>query len=109
MKNDRLGNQNEKRSDASGEPYFSKVKIAELLIALVGIVLGLLYLYTTAVPLELLLPAYCVFMTAIPILKFIQIRRGERKNISEWLSAFVWIILDIAVIAGTVIYFVKLR
>jgi len=83
------------------------LKVAELVICLFAVVLGLVYLNTEWIPLAVLLPIYAAFFTAIPILRLTEAKQRGMKGLVPYLPALCSLLLAAAVIAACVVYFVK--
>ena len=91
----------------NNQPNNMKFKLAELVICMVSLVLGLIYLNTDWIPLAVLLPVYAMFFTAIPVLKLIEARKNGAKGVIAILPALCYLLLALAVIGATVVYFAK--
>lgn len=83
-----------------------KLKIAEIVICLVAVLLGLLYLNTDWIHLGVLLPLYAVFFTAIPVLRIVDVRQSGRKGLIAILPAIFYLLIALVVIVAAVTYFV---
>lgn len=92
---------------AQGVQPFTRYKVIELCVCALAVVLGLLYLYTDMVTLNVLLPLYSVFFCAIASLRYLDTRANGLKGFAAMLPVICWTILAIAVIAATVTYFVQ--
>lgn len=84
-----------------------KLKIAEIVICLIAVILGLIYLNTTWIPLGVLLPVYAVLFAAIPVLRLIDARNSGNRGLIGILPALCYLLLALVVIAAAVVYFVK--
>ena len=82
------------------------MKLAELVICMVAVILGLIYLNTDWIPLSVLLPVYAVFFTAVPVLRLIDMKRNGGKGIALLFPAICYLLLSVVVIAAAVVYFV---
>ncbi len=85
----------------------TKFKLAELVISVFALILGLVYLNTDWIPTAVLLPIYAVFFTALPVLRLIEARKNGAKGLIAVLPSLFYLIIALVVIAATVIYFVK--
>ncbi len=92
--------------DAQGVKLPGKYQIAELVICLVAVVLGILYLKWRLVPLSILLPLYTAGFAGITALRFCDLRAKGEKRFVAHIPAIGWIILTIAVLLATALYFV---
>lgn len=111
MKNDKTKNTAkeipETLSVAPGVKPFTKYRVIELIVCAVAVVLGLLYLYTDIVVLELLLPLYAVFFCAIAVLRYLDTKELGMKGFVSMLPVGCWAFLAVAVIVATVTYFLQ--
>lgn len=85
----------------------TKFKLAELVISVFALILGLVYLNTDWIPTAVLLPIYAVFFTVLPILRLVEARKNGAKGLIAVLPSLFYLIIALVVIAATVIYFVK--
>ena len=85
----------------------TKFKLAELVISVIALILGLVYLNTDWISTSVLLPIYAVFFTALPGLRLIEARKNGAKGLIAVLPSLFYLIIALVVIAATVIYFVK--
>ncbi len=84
-------------------------KAAEMLLCAVAIILGLLYLYTDIITLDLLLPIFSFGMAVITLLRYLDTkvvgkRNGKTAKLSYLPTAFA-AILTLFVIGATLVYF----
>lgn len=84
---------------------FTPYRAAELCLCALAVVLGLLYLYTTLLPLAVLLPLHCLILLAITLLRVREHRKRGEKGGLHWLSILGWAILTGVVIVATAVYF----
>ncbi len=93
---------------APGTKPFTRYKVAELILCLLAVILGLLYLYTDPkiVPLDVLMPAYAAIFWIIIPLRLKDAKVLGTKGAARFLSVVVWVILALAVTAATAVYFI---
>lgn len=84
-----------------------KFRAAELIICLIAVILGIIYLNTELISLDVLLPVYAVFFTALPVLRLMEARWSGNTKFVAVLPALCYLFLALVVIAATIIYFVK--
>ena len=91
-----------------GTKPFTRYKVAELILCLLAVILGLLYLYTDPkiVPLDVLMPAYTAIFWIIIPLRLKDAKVLGTKGAARFLSVVVWVILALAVTAATAVYFI---
>ena len=91
-----------------GTKPFTRYKVAELILCLLAVILGLLYLYTDPkiVPLDVLMPAYAAIFWIIIPLRLKDAKVLGTKGAARFLSVVVWVILALAVTAATAVYFI---
>ena len=91
-----------------GTKPFTRYKVAELILCLLAVILGLLYLYTDPkiVPLDVLMPAYAAIFWIIIPLRLKDAKVLGTKGAARVLSVVVWVILALAVTAATAVYFI---
>ncbi len=85
----------------------TKLKTVQIVISGAAVILGLIYLNTAWIPLSVLLPIYAVLFTALPVLQIIDAKKQGSKGVIAILPALCYLLLAAAVVAATVIYFVK--
>lgn len=85
---------------------FTRYKIVELAICAAAVIAGLLYLYAKIIPLGVLLPVFSVCFCAVAVLRYLDARATGTKGFVLVLSAVLWGVLALTVVAATVIYFV---
>ncbi len=85
----------------------TKLKTVQILVSGIAVILGLIYLNTEWIPLSTLLPVFAVLFTALPILQIIDIKQQGLKGILPLLPPLCYLLLAMAVIAATIIYFVR--
>ena len=85
----------------------TKFKLAELVISVIALILGLVYLNTDWISTSVLLPIYAVFFTALPVLRLIEARKNGAKGLIAVLPSLFYLLIALVVIAATVIYFVQ--
>ncbi len=98
---DRDGQRNGQQKGGGG------FRLAELVICLAAVLLGIVYLNTTWLPLGVLLPIYAVFFTALPVLRLLEARKNGSTGVLALLPAVCYLLLSFVVIGATVLYFVK--
>jgi hypothetical protein len=84
-----------------------KFKIAEIVIGLTAVILGLLYLNTDWISMGVLCPIYAVLFAAIPVLRLIEAKKNGSKGFLVFLPTLCYLLIAFVVIAAAVIYFVK--
>ncbi|MBQ3637469.1 MAG: hypothetical protein II953_03830 [Clostridia bacterium] len=91
-----------------GTKPFTRYKVAELILCLLAVILGLLYLYTDPkiVPLDVLMPAYAAIFWIIIPLRLKDAKVLGTKGAARFFSVVVWVILALAVTAATAVYFI---
>ncbi len=99
------GNPDQTPFSIPGVRPFTPYRTAELCLCALAVVLGLLYLYTSLIPLPVLLPLYCLLLLTITVLRIWEQRKRKEKGGSHWLSILGWSILTTAVIVATAVYF----
>lgn len=82
-------------------------RIAELVICVIAVALGIIYLNTELVSLSFLLPLYAVLFTALPVLRLIEAKRSGNTKLMAILPSLCYLLLAVVVIAATIVYFVK--
>ncbi len=93
------------QSPLLGVRPFTPYRTAELCLCALAVVLGLLYLYTTLLPLAVLLPLYCLILLTITLLRVWEHHKRGEKGGFHWLSILGWAILTCAVMVATAVYF----
>ncbi|MGN1408905.1 MAG: hypothetical protein ACI4XJ_01890 [Eubacteriales bacterium] len=66
--------QGEKFNSAPGIKPFTKFRAVEMVLCAAAVVIGLLYLYTDAVTLSVLLPCYSVGMAVITVMRYFDMK-----------------------------------
>ena len=91
-----------------GTKPFTRYKVAELILCLLAVILGLLYLYTDPkiVPLDVLMPAYAAIFWIIIPLRLKDAKVLGTKGAARFFAVVVWVILALAVTAATAVYFI---
>ena len=91
-----------------GTKPFTRYKVAELILCLLAVILGLFSLYTDPkiVPLNVLMPAYAAIFWIIIPLRLKDAKVLGTKGAARFLSVVVWVILALAVTAATAVYFI---
>lgn len=84
-----------------------KFRAGELVICLAAVILGVIYLNTELISLDVLLPVYAVFFTSLPVLRLIEAKRNGNTKFIAVLPALCYLFLALVVIAATIIYFIK--
>lgn len=87
---------------------FTVYKFIELGVCLVAVIVGVLYLYAKVIPLTVLFPVFALCFAAIPVLRFLDIKKRGAKGFAEYLPAYAWAAMALITIVALVIYFVKL-
>ena len=85
----------------------SKFRLAEMGICLAAVLFGVVYLYTDWISLSVLLPVYAVFFSALPVLRLAEAKKNGNTGFLAVLPAVCGILLALAVIGATVLYFVQ--
>ena len=83
----------------------SPLTVADLCLCAIAILLGLLYLNTTWIPLSVLLPAYIVIFSLIPILRLFDAKKKQTKGLAAWIPVIGWFLMDAIVIVAACAYF----
>ena len=83
-----------------------RFRLAELVICLIAVILGVIYLKTEWISLDFLLPVYAVFFTALPVLRIAEAKAVGNMNFIAILPALCYLLLALVVIIATVTYFV---
>ena len=106
-------NQNPNRNEkdelpkvAQGTRPFTKYKIIELAVCLLAVILGLLYLYTDTLSLDILLPIYAVCFCAIVPLRYLDQKANGLHGGWAMLSVILWALLALVVVVSTAVYFI---
>ncbi len=85
------------------KPIFTKYRLAEVILCLVVVLLGVLYLYTELVSLWVLLPLFLAAFTAVPILRYKDEKargiHGPALGISVAIAALPAIVVGAALLA----------
>lgn len=85
----------------------SPFKIAEMCIYLVALILGFMFLYSSAIPISVLLPVYTLCLAAGAVLRFTDLsKNGDRKFIS-YIPPVLISVLAAALAVVTVMMFTK--
>ncbi|MBE6626537.1 MAG: hypothetical protein E7628_05085 [Ruminococcaceae bacterium] len=109
MKNtDNRNNGEEKLSLVPGTKPFTVYKFIELGVCLVAVLVGVLYLYAKIIPLTVLFPAFAICFAAIPVLRFLDIKKRGGKGFAEYLPAFAWAVMAGIAIVALISYFIQL-
>lgn len=87
------------------QPNNTRFRLAELVICLIAVVLGILYLYPKLIPLSVLLPLYAVFFLALAALRLWETKRTGQKGFAAYLPAIASLILAFAVLAAAILFF----
>ena len=97
----------EKLNPIPGLKPFTKFKWIEMGICLFAVIIGVLYLTTGIIPLYVLLPLYFVCFAAIPVLRYIDIKKSGEKGFASYLPFFMWVLMAALVLVATILYFTK--
>ena len=109
MKNtDNRNNGEEKLSLVPGTKPFTVYKFIELGVCLVAVLVGVLYLYAKIIPLTVLFPAFAICFAAIPVLRFLDIKKRGASGFAEYLPTIAWAGFATAAIIALIAYFTKL-
>ncbi len=110
MKNtdNRNNGEQEKWSIAPNTKPFTKYKFIELGVCLLAVAVGILYLYAKIIPLTVLFPVFAMCFAAIPVLRFLDIKKRGGRGFAEYLPAFAWTVMAIVTIVALVVYYVQL-
>ncbi len=84
---------------------FTRYVAAEMVLCLIAVVMGLLYLYTDKVTLDVLLPAFTIGMAAITVLRYLDGKACQRKGFIGNISVLFSALLTLLVAFVTFIYF----
>ncbi len=110
MKNtDNRNNGEEKWSLVPGTKPFTVYKFIELGVCLVAVLVGVLYLYAKIIPLTVLFPAFVLCLAAIPVLRFLDIKKRGASGFAEYLPAIAWTALAGVTIVALITYFIQLQ
>ena len=91
---------------AQGTHPFTIYKIIELSVCLLAVILGLLYLYTSVMPLGVLLPLYAVCFCAVVPLRYLNQKANGVTGGWAMLSVALWGVLAAVVVMATAVYFI---
>lgn len=87
---------------------FTVFKFIELGVCLVAVIVGVLYLYAKAIPLTVLFPVFAACFAAIPVLRFLDIKKRGAKGFAEYLPAFAWAVMAVITVVALIVYYVQL-
>lgn len=85
--------------------YLTGYRLAEIVLCLVVILVGVLYLYTDLVSLWLLLPVFLAVFIAIPVLRYLDERKRGIKGMALGLSVGIAALPAVVVIIAIIAYF----
>lgn len=85
---------------------FTKFKAIEMAVCCFAVIIGLLYLYTSLIPLGVLMPLFSAAFVTLPVLRYLDSKACGVKGTPLIITTIAWSILALAVIAATVYYFV---
>ena len=85
--------------------YLTGYRLAEIVLCLVVILVGVLYLYTDMVSLWLLLPVFLAVFIAIPVLRYLDERKRGVKGMALGLSVGIAALPAVVVIIAIIAYF----
>ncbi len=109
MKNtDNRNNGEEKWDLIPGTKPFTVYKLIEMGVCLVAVLVGVLYLYAKVIPLTVLFPVFALCFAAIPVLRFLDIKKRGARGFAEYLPAFAWAVTAVITIAALTAYFLQL-
>ena len=98
----------EQWSIAPNTKPFTVYKFIELGVCLLAVIVGVLYLYAKVIPLTVLFPVFALCFGAIPVLRFLDIKKRGATGFAEYLPAFAWAVMAVITIVALVLYFVKM-
>lgn len=84
---------------------FTKYVAAEMVLCIVAVVMGLLYLYTDTITLDVLLPAFTIGMAVITVLRYLDGKACKRQGFIGNISVLFSALLTLLVAFVTFIYF----
>lgn len=88
----------DKFNSAPGIKPFTKFRAVEMVLCAAAVVMGLLYLYTDAVTLNVLLPCYSVGMAVITVMRYFDMKAANNTNTSVDTNTGVGFIAKLPVI-----------
>jgi len=91
----------------SSSPLFTGYRVAECIVCLMVILVGVLYLKTDWISLGFLLPVFFVSFGAIPVLRWLDERARGIRGPALWLSVFVAALPVAVVTAAVTVYFLQ--
>lgn len=86
---------------------FTKYRLAEIVLCALAVIAGLLYLYTSLMPLSVLLPAYSLGLGVITVLRYLDMKKSGGKGFAYMIPVLFSGLLTLLIIAVTVLYFTK--
>ena len=90
-----------------GVKPFTKYRLAEVILCALAVVGGLLYLYTSLMPISVLLPAYTVGLGVITALRYLDMKKSGGKGAAYLIPVAFSGLLTILIAVVTVMYFTK--
>ena len=84
---------------------FTKYRAVEMALCLAAIVMGLLYLYTSAVTLGVLLPSFTAGMAVITLMRYLDAKKSGGRGFIAYIPTVFSALLTVLVAAVTVVYF----
>lgn len=98
--------QAEKIFSADNTPLkVSGYRLAEMAIYLVALVLGALFIYTSAISVDIILPLYALFLIAGAVLRFIDLRKSEKPPVLHYFLAGLEGVLGVVLLVVTLMRF----
>ena len=86
-------------------PVFTGYRLAECMVCLAVILLGVLYLKTDLLSLWILLPVFLAAFIAIPVLRYLDEKKRGIRGLALGFSVGIAMLPAIVVLAATLVYF----
>ena len=86
---------------------FSPFKIAEMCIYFIALVLGFIFLYSSVIPISVLLPVYTLCLAAGAVLRFIDLKKSADRRLISYIPPVLIAVLAVALGAVSVMMFMK--
>ncbi len=86
-------------------PVFTRYRAAECIVCLAVVLLGVLYLRTELIPLQVVLPVFLAAFIAIPVLRWLDEKKRGTRGLALGLSVGIAMLPAVVVLAAVVVYF----
>ena len=95
----------DEKMNVGNDRPFTKYRAVEMALCLAAIVMGLLYLYTSAVTLGVLLPSFTAGMAVITLMRYLDAKKSGGRGFIAYIPTVFSALLTVLVAAVTVVYF----